>query len=62
MSGPSGSISNCGLIGKTASQAEAQLSNRGIGIEWRVMHWGTLTTATAPGSPGAVTGAQANAV
>lgn len=60
--GSNGTLSTCDLIGKTAKHAEAQLSNSGVAIEWRFMHWGTTTTPTAPGSPGAVTGGQSDTV
>lgn len=62
LGGSNRALSTCDLIGKTAKNAEAQLSNSGIAIEWRFMHWGTTTVPTASGSPRGVTGGESDAV
>jgi hypothetical protein len=62
LSGTNGPVSTCDLIGKTARQAEAELSGDGIAIEWRFMHWGATTVPTPPGSPGAITGGRSDVV
>jgi hypothetical protein len=60
--GGANGISTCDLIGKSAGRVETQLSQSGIAVEWRFMHWGTVTTPTGAGSPQAVTGGRSDAV
>lgn len=57
--GANGQISTCNLIGKRADQVATTLASRGIVIEWRYQHWGTVTVSTGDGSPASA--AQANA-
>lgn len=54
--GGTNGISTCDLIGKPADQVAAKLTSRGIGIEWRFMHWGTTVVPTGKGSPTGITG------
>ncbi len=63
LTGPDGTaLSTCGLIGARADKVTAVLDSRGITIQWRFMHWGTVTAATGNGSPTAITGGRSDAV
>lgn len=60
--GGTNGISTCDLIGKPADQVAAKLTSRGIGIEWRFMHWGTTVVPTGKGSPTGITGGRTDVV
>jgi hypothetical protein len=55
-------LSTCSLLGARADRVAAVLDSRGITIQWRFMHWGTVTAATGNGPPTAVSGGRSDAV